>query len=70
MASPLVAGVVGLMLNIDPELTAAQIGGILRRTAQPLAGSDYEWRKDAGFGVMNPEAAIAETKWYSELPQP
>lgn len=68
MASPLVAGVVGLMLAIAPTLTAAQIGGILRRTARPLAGADYQWRKDAGFGVIDPEAAIEETRWYRSLP--
>lgn len=68
MASPLVAGVVGLMLAIAPNLTGAQIGGILRRTARPLPGADYQWRKDAGYGVIDPDAAIAETDWYSRLP--
>lgn len=68
MASPLVAGVVGLMLAIAPNLTGAQIGGILRRTARPLPGADYQWRKDAGYGVIDPDAAIAETDWYRRLP--
>ncbi|HEX6255802.1 MAG TPA: S8 family serine peptidase [Euzebyales bacterium] len=69
MASPLVAGVVGLMLAIEPRLTAPQISGILRRTSRPLAGADYQWRKDAGFGVIDPAAAIEETRWYSGLPR-
>jgi subtilisin family serine protease len=61
MASPFVAGVVGLMLAARPGLTAPQILALLRRTAQPLSGSDYAWRDDAGFGAINPEAALADT---------
>jgi subtilisin family serine protease len=60
MASPYVAGVVGLMLSARPSLTAPQILALLRRTAQPLAGTDYAWRDDAGFGAVNPDAAIAD----------
>lgn len=59
MASPYVAGVSGLMLAANPELTASQIGGILRRTALPL-GADFKWRDDSGFGRINPEACINE----------
>ena len=64
MASPLVAGVVALMLGIDCELTAAQIGAILQRTARPLPGDDYQWKSCAGFGAINPEAALKETVDY------
>jgi subtilisin family serine protease len=60
MASPFVAGVVGLMLAIEPRLTAAQIEAIIRRTAKPLPGESYEWKNDAGFGVIDPEACLAE----------
>jgi subtilisin family serine protease len=60
MASPFVAGVVGLMLASNPHLTGAQIAGILRRTAQPLPGADFAWRNDAGAGEINPEACILE----------
>ena len=60
MSSPYVAGVVGLMLAIQPSLTAAQIGGILQRTAQPLPNCDFGWRNDAGFGRINPLGAIKE----------
>jgi len=62
MASPYVAGVIGRMLALDPQLTAAQIGGILRRTATPLPGGDYHWRDDAGFGAINPAACLAEVR--------
>lgn len=61
MASPFVAGVAGLMLAAEPSLTAAQISGMIQRTARPLPGSDYAWLHDAGFGVIAPSACIAET---------
>jgi subtilisin family serine protease len=60
MASPYVAGVIGLMLSVNRSLTAAQCSGILQRTARPLPGMDYTWRNDAGFGQIDPEAAIRE----------
>ena len=60
MACPYVAGVVGLMLAVRPDLTAAQIRGILLRTSRPLPGNDYNWRKDAGFGVLDAEAAVQD----------
>lgn len=68
MASPLVAGVAGLMLATNRTLTAAQVSGIIQRTARPLAGYDFTWRNDAGFGVINPgacldEAAKANDRW-------
>lgn len=60
MASPYVAGVAGLMLAIAPQLTAAQIIGILRRTAAPLPGHTFEWRDDAGFGEIDVGACLDE----------
>lgn len=60
MASPYVAGVVGLMLAVEPRLTAAQIGGIIKRTARPLPGFDFAWVNDAGFGRIDVEACIQE----------
>lgn len=60
MASPFVAGVVGLMLNANPSLTAAQIEGIIQRTARPLPSGSYAWVNDAGFGRIDPMACVAE----------
>jgi subtilisin family serine protease len=60
MASPYVAGVVGLMLGANPGLTSAQCAGILLRTARPLPGASYDWGNDVGFGRINPAAAIEE----------
>ncbi|MEE8105937.1 MAG: S8 family serine peptidase [Planctomycetota bacterium] len=60
MASPYVAGVVGLMLTLNPTLTAAQIRGILRRTATPLPGSTGSWDNAAGFGAIDPGRCVEE----------
>lgn len=60
MSSPYVAGVAGLMLSINDTLTAAQIIGIIRRTASPLPGRSFDWQNDSGFGVINVEACLDE----------
>jgi subtilisin family serine protease len=60
MASPYAAGVAARMLQIAPTLTAAQIGGIMQRTARPLPGVTYEWANDAGYGVIDPAACLRE----------
>ena len=60
MASPYVAGVVACMLAREPQLTAAQIIGMVRRTAQPLPGANYRWQDAAGFGRIRPEECLAE----------
>jgi subtilisin family serine protease len=66
MASPYVAGVVGLMLEIEPRLTAAQIEGVLRRSARPLPGVDYRWQDDAGFGAIDPDLCLREVAALNE----
>jgi subtilisin family serine protease len=60
MSSPFICGLVGLMFAIEPQLTAAQIEGIIQRTARPLPGADFNWLNDAGFGRIDPEACLAE----------
>lgn len=60
MASPFVAGVVGLMLATQPKLTAAQIEGIIQCSSQPLPGADFTWRDSAGFGRIDPEKCLEE----------
>ncbi len=62
MASPFVTGLCGLMLSVNPTLTAAQIGGVLRRTARPLPGADFRWRDDAGAGEIDPERCLQEAE--------
>jgi hypothetical protein len=65
MASPHVAGVVGLMLAMSDKLTAAQIGGIIRRTARPLPGQTYAWSNDAGYGQIDPLSCLREVRELS-----
>lgn len=60
MASPYVTGTVALMFSHEPNLTAAQVLGVLRRTAQPLPGSSYEWEDDTGFGKLRVDQCISE----------
>jgi subtilisin family serine protease len=60
MASPYVTGVAGLMLAIEPRLTAAQVEGIIRSTARPLPGGNFVWINDAGFGVIDPERCLEQ----------
>jgi hypothetical protein len=54
------------MLAIAPQLTSAQCSAILQRTSQPMPGSDYAWRKDAGFGAVNPERALREAAVFDD----
>lgn len=60
MASPFVAGVIGLMLERNPKLTAAQIGGIIQRTARPLPGENFHWNDAAGYGAIDPRNCLKE----------
>jgi subtilisin family serine protease len=62
MASPYVTGVIAHMLEVEPDLTAAQCLGILQRTSQPIPGASYKWQNDAGFGRIAPEKAVAEAR--------
>jgi subtilisin family serine protease len=66
MASPFVTGVAGLMLAIEPKLTAAQVEGILQCTARPLPGADFTWLNTAGFGRIEPEACLNEAATVNE----
>jgi subtilisin family serine protease len=66
MASPYITGLAGLMLAVNGDLTAAQIGGILRRTARPLPASDFTWRDDAGAGAVDPARCLAEAAIVGE----
>ena len=65
MASPYVAGVIGLMLATNPELSSAQCAGILQRTSNPLPGETFEWRNDAGFGQIDAAKAIEEALTFT-----
>lgn len=60
-ACPIVAGAVGLLLSKKPELTAAEVKDILKRTARraPFAKPDDAGHDDRyGNGVLNIDAAL------------
>ena len=65
MASPYVAGVAALMLAVWPELTSAQILGIMRTTSTPPSGHDFAWRNDTGFGMIDAATCMAEVAQYA-----
>lgn len=67
MASPYVAGVAALMLAVVPQLTSAQIQGIMRSTSAPLPGQTFGWRNDTGFGVIDAEACLRRTVEFREM---
>ena len=67
MASPYVCGVAALMLNISPQLTSAQIQGIMRTTSAPLAGHDFTWRPDTGFGLIDATACVEVAAEYEAM---
>lgn len=60
MASPHVAGVAALILSCNSTLSAAQVGDIIRQTAQPLrdAPGDPVPNNAYGFGCVDAKAAI------------
>lgn len=60
MASPYVTGVAARMLAVEPKLTAGQIAGIMRKTAQPLPSSDYKWSNAAGYGRIDARRCVEE----------
>lgn len=62
-ATPLVAGICALMLSVNPDLTAAQVKGILQQTADKIgsAGSYINGHsRKYGYGRVNADRAVAE----------
>ena len=73
-ATPLVAGLVGLMLSRNPGLTPAQVQTILKQTATPL-GDDPGDSPDAGpnwagSGLVNALAALNAVAAAAPTPTP
>jgi hypothetical protein len=54
------------MLAVAPQLTSAQILGIMRTTSSPLPGHDFAWRNDTGFGVINAGRCVEEAVEYQQ----
>ena len=69
IAAPQVAGVVALMLSVNPTLTPSQIRSILRSTCIKLPDYTYNidgWNNEVGYGLLNAyEAVKAVTPYIS-----
>jgi len=61
MAAPHVTGLIALLFEADPDLTAAQITGILFRSARRDAETGATWNASWGFGKLDAFAAVALT---------
>jgi hypothetical protein len=63
-ATPLVAGICGLMLSANPNLTSKEVKDILQSTADKIGSSlDYDSRGHSlkyGYGRVNADKAVAE----------
>lgn len=61
-ASPMVAGVVGLMLSIDPTITNEEIDDILRTTAQNIDAVNPDFIGLMGAGRLDAGSAVAQVQ--------
>jgi subtilisin family serine protease len=59
MATPMVAGIVALMLEKEPALTAAEVKQILRDTAITDGQTGGVWNEFFGWGKIDAQAAVA-----------
>jgi len=62
-ATPAVAGVVALVLDANPDLTPAQVKGILHLTSErrgPASAPDLDpfWNRDFGYGMVDAYEAV------------
>jgi thermitase len=55
MATPAVAGIAGLVISRNPNLSPAQVRGII----EAAAGDGASWTPDLGFGVVNASKAVS-----------
>jgi subtilisin family serine protease len=66
-ATPLVAGVVGLMLSVNPDLTREQVTSILLRTADKIDGAQARYNNQGfsnthGYGRVNALKAVTAAR--------
>lgn len=77
-SSPVVAGVVGLMLEANPNLHWRDVQGILASTSVQVDPEDDSWVTNAagfhhsykyGFGLVHAQAAVEAAKSWDSWPQ-
>ncbi|MDR0349802.1 MAG: S8 family serine peptidase [Tannerella sp.] len=76
-ATPFVAGIAALVIDVNPNLTAAEVRSIINMTAQKLPGYAYtktsahpdgSWNEKVGYGLVDAQAAVqAATSCTSSL---
>jgi subtilisin-like proprotein convertase family protein len=75
-ATPIVSGVVALMLDANPELSYRDVQYILATTAKmndegngewTTNGADYYINQNYGFGLVDAEAAVLMAKTFTSL---
>ncbi|MCS6955805.1 MAG: S8 family peptidase [Candidatus Calescibacterium sp.] len=59
MATPIVAGVVALILQANPNLSPQQVKQIIMETATPVKGASHH---SVGAGLINPVEAVKKAK--------
>jgi hypothetical protein len=57
-ASPMVAGLAGLLLSLDPDLSPAELKAVIKATAQPVSDAHLFPEGHLGAGVINAYAAV------------
>lgn len=70
-ACPNAAGVVALILSVNPNLTGAQARNILQKTTDKISGYTYNitkssgtWNNEVGYGRVNALKAVKEAIFY------
>jgi subtilisin-like proprotein convertase family protein len=75
-ATPIVSGIVALMLTANPALTYRDVGYILATTAKKIDPSDGDWTTNGagypvnhnyGFGLVDADAAVAAAESFTSL---
>ncbi|HRL13438.1 MAG TPA: S8/S53 family peptidase, partial [Aggregatilineales bacterium] len=65
-AAPIVSGVVGLMLSVNPDLSPAEVQAILRETAVQPAGDNLPgYDEFHGYGLLDAAAAVSRARDYT-----
>lgn len=68
MATPLVTGIISLMLSVNPSLNASQVAAILRETATPFPAGSACGAGNCGAGIVNAAAAVAAAAQRGSAP--
>src|SRR5712691_10085597 len=64
MATPMVAGIAGLVLSENPSLTPAQVAGIIMASS----GDGVSWNPNLAFGVVNAYKAVSSAIHSDYIP--